>query len=111
MKKIILTALLLPLAFTGCQKQPTDDMDLLAITTAFEKSDSILNKYIEKLDSEFTTQDVRVKILCRDYPREYKMNYMPNLLKLSPGEYSEATLMADLDIALDHYKERDQIQC
>ena len=105
MKYITLTTLLLSFAFTGCQKQPDEGVDPIATTTAFENSDNILSKYIEKLDSEFTTQDVRIKILCRDYPREYQKNYMPNLLKLSPGEYSEVALLADMDLVLDHYKE------
>lgn len=111
MKTITLTALLLSLAFTGCEKQLSKDIDPITIATALENSDNILSKYVEKLDSEFTTQDVRIKILCRDYPREYEKNYMPNLLKLSPGEYSEATLLADMDLILDHYKEKDAIQC
>lgn len=111
MKTITLTALLLSLAFTGCEKQLNEDKDPITTTTALENSDNILSKYIEKLDSEFTTQDVRIKIICRDYPREYQKNYMTNLLKLSPGEYSEATLLADMDVVLDHYKEIDAIQC
>ncbi|MGO1157972.1 hypothetical protein ACTL4S_03945 [Acinetobacter lwoffii] len=111
MKTITLTALLLSLAFTGCEKQLNEDIDPITTTTALENSDNILSKYIEKLDSEFTTQDVRIKIICRDYPREYQKNYMTNLLKLSPGEYSEATLLADMDVVLDHYKEIDAIQC
>ena len=111
MKHIPLITLLLFLALTGCQKQPTEDIDPITTTTALENSDNILSKYIEKLESEFTTQDVRIKILCRDYPREYKKNYMPNLLKLSPGEYSEVALLADMDLVLDHYKEKDAIQC
>ena len=111
MKTITLTILLLSLTFTGCQEQPTKDIDPITTTAALENSDNILSKYIEKLDSEFTTQDVRVKILCRDYPREYEKNYMPNLLKLSPGEYSEVALLADMDLVLDHYKEKDSIQC
>jgi len=111
MKHIPLIILLLSLAFTGCEKQLNEDIDPITTTTALENSDNILSKHIEKLDSEFTTQDVRVKILCRDYPREYKKNYMPNLLKLSPGEYSEAVLLADMDLVLDHYKEKDTIQC
>lgn len=111
MKIKLTTALLLVIFTTGCQKQPTEDIDPIRTTTALENSDNILSKYIEKLDSEFTTQDVRIKILCRDYPREYEKNYMPNLLKLSPGEYSEAVLLADMDLVLDHYKEKDAIQC
>lgn len=111
MKHITFITLLLSLTFTGCQKQPDEDIDPITTTTALENSDNILSKYIEKLDSEFTTQDVRIKIICRDYPREYQKNYMTNLLKLSPGEYSEATLLADMDVVLDHYKEIDAIQC
>ena len=111
MKYITFITLLLSLAFTGCQKQPTEDIDPITSTAALENSDNILSKYLEKLDSEFTTQDVRVKILCRDYPREYEKNYIPNLLKLSPGEYSEVALLADMDLVLDHYKEKDAIQC
>lgn len=111
MKYITLIALLLSLTFTGCQKQPTEDIDPITTTTAFEDSDNILSKYLEKLDSEFTTQDARVKILCKDYPREYEKNYMPNLLKLSPGEYSEPMLLADMDLVLDHYKQTSNIHC
>ena len=113
MKYITLTTLLLSLTLSGCQQQQASNTDtnIDAVTTVLENSDNILSKYLEKLDSEFTTQDVRVKILCRDYPREYQKNYMPNLLKLSPGEYSEAVLLADMDLVLDHYKEKDAIQC
>lgn len=111
MKYITLITLLLSLAFAGCQKQPDEGVDPITTATALENSDNILSKYIEKLDSEFTTQDVRIKILCRDYPREYEKNYMPNLLKLSPDEYSKVALLADMDLVLDHYKEKDAIQC
>lgn len=111
MKLIALITLLLSLAFTGCQKQPTEDIDPIISTAALENSDNILSKYIEKLESEFTTKDVRINILCRDYPREYEKNYMPNLLKLSPGEYSETVLLADMDLVLDYYKENNGIQC
>lgn len=111
MKRITLTTLLFSLAFTGCEKQLNEDIDPITTATALENSDNVLSKYIEKLDSEFTTQDGRIKILCRNYPCEFEKNYMPNLLKLSPGEYSEVALLADMDLVLDHYKEKDAIQC
>lgn len=56
MKYITLITLLLSLAFTGCQKQPSQDIDPITTTAALENSDNILSKYIEKLDSEFTTK-------------------------------------------------------
>lgn len=111
MKIIIITTLLSSLAFTGCEKQLSEDIDPIISAAALENSDNILSKYIEKLESEFTTQDARIKILCRDYPSEYEKNYMPNLLKLSPDEYSEPMLLADMDIVLDHYKNISNIQC
>ena len=110
MKHITFITLLLSLAFTGCQKQQAADIDLDAVTTALEKSDSILGLYIEKLDSEFTTQDVKVKIVCRDYPHEYETNYAPNMLKLN-SNYTESALLTDLDLVMDHYKRRDSIRC
>jgi hypothetical protein len=36
---------------------------------------------------------------------------MPNLLKLNPENYTEAKLLSDLDIALNYYKEKENIQC
>lgn len=93
MKTTTLTTLLLSLAFTGCEKQLSEDIDLITAATAIENSDNILSNYLERLDSEFTTQDIRIKILCKNYPREYEKNYMPNLLKLSPDEYSEPMLL------------------
>jgi len=111
MKTITLTTLLLSLALTGCQEQPIADIDPITTETAFEHSENILSNYREKFDSEFTTQDVRIKILCRNYPGEYEKNYMPNLLKLSPDQYSEPVVLADMDIVLDHYKSIDNIQC
>lgn len=115
MKTKILTTLLLTLAFTGCQKQPEDTKtsngaDPVA-KAEFEKSDAIINTYLDKLDNAETPQAERVQVLCKDYPTEYKTNYMPALLKLSPTEYTRAQLLKDLDIALDYYKNKDNIQC
>lgn len=115
MKTKLLTTLLLTIAITGCQKQPEEAAAAAEIDPAakaqFEKSDAIINTYLDKLDSAETSQAERTQILCKDYPTEYKTNYMPALLKLSPTEYTRAKLLTDLDIALDYYKKKDNIQC
>ncbi|MDI9720530.1 hypothetical protein QM294_06805 [Acinetobacter junii] len=115
MKRINLTILLLSLAITGCQKQPeeaTASQKIDPVVKAqFEKSDAIINTYLDKLDSAETPQAKRIQILCKDYPTEYKTNYMPALLRLSPTEYTRAKLLKDLDIALDYYKKKDNVQC
>ena len=115
MKTKLITSLLLAISITGCQKEPdqsasTGTPDPVA-KAEFEKSDAIINTYLDKLDSADTQQAERTQILCKDYPTEYKTNYMPALLRLSPTEYTRAQLLKDLDIALDYYKKKDNVQC
>ena len=115
MKTKLLTTTLFLIILTGCDKQPdqaiTESSTNQTITAQFEQSDEKITKYLDQLDDPNTTQEVRIQILCKDYPTEYKTNYMPALMELSPGEYTEGKLMKDLDIALDHYKKKDNIQC
>ncbi|MFH7767503.1 hypothetical protein [Acinetobacter sp. BSP-28] len=115
MKRINLTILLLSLAITGCQKQPeeaTASQKIDPVVKAqFEKSDAIINTYLDKLDSAETPQVERIQILCKDYPTEYKTNYITALLNLAAKDYTEVRLLSDLEIALDYYKKKDNIQC
>lgn len=66
---------------------------------------------MDQLNDPNTTQDARIQILYKDYPTEYKENYKPTLLKLSPTEYSEVKLLKELEIALDYYKNSYEIKC
>ena len=115
MKTKLLTTTLFLIILTGCDKQPdqaiTESSTNQTITAQFEQSDEKITKYLDQLDDPNTTQEVRIQILCKDYPAEYKTNYMPALMKLSPSEYTESKLIKDLDIALDYYKKKDNIQC
>lgn len=115
MKIRILATSLFLITLTGCDKQP--EQALLepstnqTITAQFENSNDKLHQFLDQLDDPNTPQGVRIQILCKDYPAEYKINYMPSLMKLSPGEYTEGKLIKDLDIALDYYKKKDNIHC
>ena len=115
MKTKLLTTTLFLIILTGCDKQPdqaiTESSTNQTITAQFEQSDEKITKYLDQLDDPNTTQEVRIQILCKDYPAEYKTHYMPALMKLSPGEYTEGKLIKDLDIALDYYKKKDNVQC
>ena len=115
MKTKNLLATLFFIFLTGCVKQreqallePSTNQ---TITAQFENSNDKLHQFLDQLDDPNTAQDVRIQILCKDYPTEYKNNYMPALMKLSPGEYTEGKLINDLDIALGYYKKKDNIQC
>lgn len=108
MKNRILVTLLMSLAISGCQKQQAEaDAD---IKVQFEQSDNQLSAYLDKLDSSTISLEERTRILCELYPKEYKNNYMPALLKLTPKEYTEKELLTDLDNALNFYKLKANIQ-
>ena len=118
MKTKILTTTLFLITLTGCDNQSkvaevpnSEETDSSIANAQFEKSDKRINKYLDQLDDPNTAQDARIQILCKDYPAEYKTNYMPSLLKLSPGEYTEDKLLSDLESALDYYKKKDNVQC
>lgn len=108
MKTKILTALLLSLTITGCQKEPEDQSKLSA---QFEKSDAVITTFFDKLDSPATPITEKKQIACIDFPAEYKTNYIPAMLKSEENTYTEEKLLADMDIALDYYKKKDSIQC
>lgn len=112
MKLEIPLTLLLALALTGCQKQQAEDAKPDAnIAAQFEKSDAVIGAYLDKLDSPETPKGEKAQILCKDYPAEYKTNYMPALLQLAPKDYTEDKLATDLEIALDYYKDKFKISC
>jgi len=111
----LFTALFLIIALSACNKEPeqhaTAQTDRPTLTAQFEQSDEMISKYLDQLDDPNTTLDDKTRIVCKDYPKEYKSNYMPNLLKLNPENYTETKLLSDLDIALNYYKEKENIQC
>lgn len=115
MKTKILATLLFSILITGCQKQPEPQTDLdptqnPAAKLAFEQADKKIGKFLDQLDSASTTQEVRTKILCHDYPTFYKKEYVPAFLKLSP-DYTEQKLLSDLNFVLDYYKKKTGVQC
>ncbi|CAD9194543.1 hypothetical protein [Acinetobacter bohemicus] len=112
MKIKFLTTAIFLIILTGCDKpSKLTESSSPTITAQFEQSDEKIGKYLDQLDDPNTPIEVRKKILCKDYPAEYKENYMPALLKLSPTEYSEAKLLKELKIALDYYKNSYEIKC
>ncbi|MFW1664636.1 hypothetical protein [Acinetobacter ursingii] len=111
MKTKIILATIIVLA--GCQKQQDENKskDDSALSAQFEKSDAVISSYLDKLDSPNTSHEEKTQILCKDYPAEYKNNYMPALLKSENNHYTEEKLLNDLKSALDFYKAKENIQC
>ena len=112
MKVKILSILLTLITISGCSKQESAPSVTDSGTSAqFEKLDTIINGYLDKLDDPKTTMTERKQILCIDYPNVYNKEYAPLLRKHFPNEFTQAKLDKDLKIALDYYKDKDNIQC
>lgn len=88
------------LVFTGCQKQQAEDAKPdSAIAAQFEKSDAVIGAYLDKLDSSETPKGEKTQILCKDYPAEYKTNYMPALSNWRLKITRRIKLATDLEIS------------
>ena len=112
MKNSMLFTFIALMMFTGCSRQdlPLSTTDK-ATSAQFDKLDTIINGYLDKLDDPKTTMTERKQILCIDYPNVYNKEYAPLLRKHFPNEFTQAKLDKDLKIALDYYKDKDNIQC
>ena len=108
--KILITSLLL-ITLTGCDKQSASEPHNTAVAAKFEQSDKKIGEFLDQLDNPETSQEARTQILCKDYPAEYKNEYMPALLQLEPHSYTQGKLLAELKSALDYYKNRFEIKC
>ena len=77
----------------------------------FEKSDQKISRFMDQLDDPKTVQQDRIRILCKDWPEDYKSEYMPALLHLKPQEFTQPKLLEELKTATDYYKNSAGITC
>ena len=108
----IITLLLLVIIISGCDKKlkPSPE-DQSKLSTQFEKTDAAITTFFDKLDSPTTPIVEKKQIACIDFVAEYKTNYVPAMLQSEGNTYSEEKLLADMDMALDYYKKKDNIVC
>ena len=115
MKIKILITTLLSITLTGCDKQPeqaaASEQHNAAVIAKLEQSDKKIGEFLDQLENTQTSQEVHVQILCKDFPAEYKSEYMPALLQLQPKQYTQSKLLAELKSALDYYKNKFEIKC
>ena len=111
MKLKILTMMMCSALLSACTKQADSEAPQVDYKAQFEESDQKIGEYLDQLDNPKTPQEVKVKILCHDYPDLYKKQYMPALIKISPKPYTEEKLLSDLKSATDYYKGSLGIKC
>ncbi|MPW43375.1 hypothetical protein [Acinetobacter guerrae] len=105
---IVLTALGL---LVGCDNQPKEKSDNIDYKAQFEKSDDKISSFLDKLDDPNTKLSEQKQILCNDWPKTYKEEYSPALIKLQPKEYTQDKLDKELKSAVDFYKQKLNIKC
>ncbi len=55
-------------------KQAESEAPQIDYKAQFEESDRKIGEFLDQLDNPNTPQEVKVKILCHDYPEVYKNN-------------------------------------
>ncbi|MDC4255339.1 hypothetical protein NQ622_15410 [Acinetobacter baumannii] len=111
MKLKFLTMMLCVALLSACTKQAESEAPQIDYKAQFEESDRNIDEFLDQLDNPNTPQEVKVKILCHDYPDVYKKQYMPALIEVSPKPYTEEKLLSDLKSATDYYKGTLGIKC
>lgn len=110
MKTKILALTIFAVSIVGCTKQ-TDTQKIAELQTQFAQADQKISTYLAVLDNSKSTKVAQEKILCEDYPRTYENEYMPAVLKLTPGGYTQEGLLKDLKVVLDYYSTKLDIRC
>lgn len=112
MKKSILSScLLISLAFIGCSKEAEIKPLPPSVEEEYLTSNNEIDKMLDALNNHDVPIDEKREILCKTYPEVYKNHYMPALLKLSPAQYTEETLLRDFEAVIKFYKQAWSIKC
>lgn len=93
----------------GCQEQP-EKGDNSAASKQFEESDKKIGGFLDILDDQKADKEVQRKVLCIDFPRVYKEEYMPSFNKLDIPPSQKAGL-DDLKKSTDYYSQKLGITC
>lgn len=109
MKKL-LPIVLITIGLVACQKEQSVLQADDPLNLQFESADNKITGYLDVLDNPNTSKEQSAKIICEDYPRTYKNEYVPALLKITPS-YTNHELQQDLDNALNYYKRKLNITC
>ena len=111
MKTKILLFTILTTVFVGCDKQPDPKSTKSDLQSQFSVADQKIEKFLDVLDDPNADKEQQTKILCEDYPKVYELNYMPALLNLTPGGYSQEGLLKEFKIVRDYYSKKLDIRC
>ncbi|OTG89824.1 hypothetical protein [Acinetobacter sp. ANC 3832] len=106
MKKILFIGFLLLTACTADEPK-VDNTKILA-------SEKKIGALLDELDSDKTSLDRKGWIVCEEFPKVYKTEYMPSLIEYNSktgGGPSEKYYLDDLKDTTERYKELYKMDC
>ncbi|KAA8734774.1 hypothetical protein F4V57_03155 [Acinetobacter qingfengensis] len=77
----------------------------------FNQADQKISAFMDQIEDSNTSQNLRHQIICQDYPNLYTQQYIPALLKLSPKNTDQKSLLEQMNFILNDYKQRYNIKC
>ncbi|MDV7500489.1 hypothetical protein R4525_12380 [Acinetobacter baumannii] len=108
---ILYSCLLISLSFVGCTKQAETKPLPPSVEEQYLTSNQEIGKMLDALNNHDVPIDEKREILCKTYPKVYKNQYMPALLKLSPNVYTKETLLRDYEAVISFYKKTFVVNC
>ncbi|USA48137.1 hypothetical protein NDN11_08520 [Acinetobacter sp. C26M] len=106
MKKILI--LCLAALIVGCDQLP--NLGERVAKKHLVEANKKIEEFLVILNDPLAEKDVQKYVLCLNYPKIYKYEFIPATLKLSKEE-SKNKLMNDLKIMTESYSEKLGINC
>ncbi|MGB5885600.1 MAG: hypothetical protein WBG77_02510 [Acinetobacter venetianus] len=97
MKIKVISLIVFTTMLVGCQKQPEQVHE--SVKVQFEEADQKISDFLDLLDDPDADKDKQKEVLCVEYPKVYKQEYMPTILKLTL-DVTKENLLKDFNLLL-----------
>ncbi|OTG66427.1 hypothetical protein [Acinetobacter silvestris] len=115
MKKILtISFVLLFVACSNPNKEKVNEMELISISKDLDAIDLQITQILLNLDDNRISQEGKKNLLCSDFRKLYKEEYIPKSLKYgnaTGNAESEAKYLADLNNIMSGYSKKLNIDC
>ncbi|OTG82391.1 hypothetical protein [Acinetobacter sp. ANC 4648] len=114
MKKILIMSFALLTACSNANKEKINELELISISKDLDAIDLKITQILLNLDDENISQQGKKIILCNDFQKLYKEEYIPKSLKYGHAigsPESQAKYLADLNNIMSGYSKKLSIDC
>jgi hypothetical protein len=122
MNKTFLLSMAIFISFAaGCEKKPFKEASEppsienivhdTHIADAFQQADDKITTLTDQIENPELSESQRHQVLCQDFPKTYKNEYIPALLALNSQDTNQAQLLAEMQFTLNYYQQQFNIKC